>query len=80
MVELDVVAESLDRKHILIGECKWTNKEDALRLINSLEAKIKYLPFIKRGQSVHTILFLKSEPQNKDATRILYPADIVQEQ
>ena len=80
MVELDVVAESLDRKHILIGECKWTNKEDALRLINSLEAKIKYLPFIKRGQSVHTILFLKSEPQNKDAARILYPADIVQEQ
>lgn len=26
MVELDVVAESIDRKHILIGECKWTNK------------------------------------------------------
>ena len=27
MVELDVVAESFDKKHILIGECKWTNGE-----------------------------------------------------
>lgn len=72
MVELDVVAESIDRKHILIGECKWTNKEDAQRLVNSLEAKIKYLPFIKKGQSVHIMLFLKNEPHNKDAARIIY--------
>ncbi|WP_278944493.1 DUF234 domain-containing protein [Ruminococcus bicirculans (ex Wegman et al. 2014)] len=77
MVELDVVAESIDRKHILIGECKWTNKEDAQRLVNSLEAKIKYLPFIKKGQSVHIMLFLKNEPHNKDAARIIYPSDIV---
>lgn len=77
MVELDVVAESIDRKHILIGECKWTNREDAKRLVISLDAKIKYLPFIKKGQSVHVILFLKNEPHNKDAARILYPEDIV---
>lgn len=80
MTELDVVAESMDKKHILIGECKWTNKEDALRLVNSLDAKIKYLPFIKKGQSVHVVLFLKNEPQNKEAAKILYPADIVQAQ
>ena len=78
MIELDVVAESIDRKHILIGECKWTNKEDAQRLASSLEAKIKHLPFIKKGQSVHIILFLKNEPHNKDAARILYPTDIMQ--
>ena len=28
MAEFDVVAESLDRKHLLIGECKWTKKEN----------------------------------------------------
>ena len=77
MVELDVVAESIDKKHILIGECKWTNKEDAQRLAFSLEAKTKYLPFIRKRQNVHVILFLKNEPHNKDAARILYPADIV---
>ena len=64
MVEFDVVAESFDKKHILIGECKWTNKEDALRLVKSIETKIEYLPFVKKGQSVHIILFLKCEPHN----------------
>ena len=39
MIELDVVAESLDKKHIFIGECKWTTQEDALRLIKSIEKK-----------------------------------------
>lgn len=77
MTEFDVVAESIDKKHILIGECKWTNSEDALRLVNSLEAKIKYLPFVKKGQSVHIVLFLKNEPRNINAARILYPEDIV---
>lgn len=77
MTEFDVVAESIDKKHILIGECKWTNKEDALRLVNSIEAKIKYLPFVKKGQSAHVVLFLKNEPRNINAARILYPEDIV---
>lgn len=77
MTEFDVVAESIDKKHILIGECKWTNREDALRLVNSIEAKIKYLPFVKKGQSVHIVLFLKNEPRNINAARILYPEDIV---
>ena len=79
MVEFDVVAESFDKKHLLIGECKWTNKEDALRLVKSIETKIEYLPFVKKGQSVHIILFLKCEPHNKESARILYPSDIVQE-
>ena len=33
MAELDVVAESFDKRHILIGECKWTGGEDAQRLL-----------------------------------------------
>ncbi len=78
MIELDVVAESIDMKHILIGECKWTTVEDAKRLVNSLEAKIKYLPFIKKGQSIHVMLFLKNEPRNKNTARIIYPTDIIQ--
>ena len=35
-IELDVVAESLDRKKLLVGECKWTEGEDADRLIYCL--------------------------------------------
>lgn len=51
MVELDVVAESIDKKHILVGECKWTHDEDADRLMDVLEQKAKYLPFIERAGS-----------------------------
>lgn len=58
MIELNMVAESLDKKHILIGECKWTNKESDLRLTNYLEVK-KYLPSIKKSPSIHITLFLK---------------------
>lgn len=78
MIELDVVAESLDKKHMLIGECKWTTKEDASRIIKSLEEKVKYLPFIKRGQKVHLALFLKKEPTNRGHEMIFLPSDILQ--
>ena len=30
-VEFDVMAESLDKKYLLVGECKWTLK----RMVNS---------------------------------------------
>lgn len=53
MIELDVVTESFDKKHILIGECKWTGGEDAQRLLHDLAEKARYLPFIKDTQEVH---------------------------
>ena len=35
----------------LVGKKKFDiNREDAQRLVNSLEAKIKYLPFIKKSK------------------------------
>ena len=77
MIELDIVAESLDKKHILIGECKWTTKEDTFRLIKSLEKKSKFLPFIKKGTEVHLALFLKNEPENKETAMVFLPSDIL---
>lgn len=76
MVELDVVAESFDKKHILIGECKWTAQEDAARLIHKLESIAKGLPFVKK-HSIHYVLFLKSKPLHDDVGDILYPDDIM---
>lgn len=78
MVELDVVAESIDKKHILVGECKWTHDEDADRLMNVLEQKAKYLPFIKKGQEIHLVLFLKESPTHcaKDM-RVFLPSDVM---
>lgn len=77
MVELDVVAESFDKKHILIGECKWTGGEDASRLIKDLSEKAKFLPFVKDGQEVHPVLFLKQKPAHNESARYFLPRDIL---
>ncbi len=80
MIELDVVAESIDRKHILIGECKWTSKEDAQRLFAHLERISKHLPFVKRGQRIHLALFLKESPSSGGATsshNMFLPNDVL---
>lgn len=78
MVELDVVAESIDKKHILIGECKWTHDEDADRLMDVLAQKAKYLPFLKKGQEVHLVLFLKETPGHKSKDmKIFLPSDLM---
>lgn len=77
MVELDVVAESFDKKHILIGECKWSNREDTLRLTADLMKKAKHLPFIKPDQQIHLALFLKQTPPKKSSAQLFLPSDIL---
>lgn len=63
MIEIDVVAESFDKKKILIGECKWTEKENASRLFYELENKASMLPFVKDKEIVY-VLFLKYQPDD----------------
>ncbi len=77
MVELDVLAESFDGKHLLIGECKWTTKEDAAKLQHKLEWIAQFLPFKKEKQNVHIFLFLKEEPVNRTTDNIFLPEDIL---
>lgn len=77
MIELDVVAESFDKKHILIGECKWTGAEDAERLYYRLQHIVKALPFVKRKQ-VHIALFTKVEPIHREGKRVFLPEDVLQ--
>lgn len=79
MAEIDVVAESLDKKHILIGECKWTQGEDPVRLLHRLQLLVPTLPFIKKGQQVHFALFLKHTPSSElpNDVQIFTPADVL---
>jgi len=77
MRALDVVAESFDKKHLLIGECKWTKEEDAERLEKKLQESIPYLPFIKRRQKVHIVLFLKEPPLHQNENCVFLPKDIL---
>lgn len=73
-IELDVVAESLDKKYLLVGECKWTNEENVEALTVSLLRKAKLLSFSK-DKIIVPVLFLKTPPQSS-STRILLPSDV----
>ncbi len=61
VLKLDIVAESLDKKYLLVGECKWTTKENSDRILSELNEKANKLPFAR----YHTLvpkLFLKNKP------------------
>lgn len=74
-IEIDIVAESLDKKHLLVGECKWTTGENSDRLMSELKAKAEKLPFVK-DHIIVTKLFLKNQPlgETKD---VLLPSDVI---
>ena len=75
-VELDVVAESIDKKYLLVGECKWTTQENGKQLTAELLRKAKLLPFAK-NHTIVPMLFLKSVPKD-DIGNALLPEHIIE--
>lgn len=75
-VELDVVAESVDHRTILIGECKWTNGENAEMLTNRLAKIATALPFTRRKKIVYK-LFLRQIPTHSLNNHLL-PDDVIE--
>jgi len=69
-VELDVVAESLNKKHILIGKCKWTSRVNGRLLTNEIQKMASALPFTK-GKQVEIVLFTKVTPVEDIGNAIL---------
>ncbi|MCL2650941.1 MAG: ATP-binding protein [Candidatus Azobacteroides sp.] len=74
-LELDVVAESLDKKYLLVGECKWTACENSDRLLAELRKKAEKLPFAK-NHIIITKLFLKNPPAGT-MENVLLPEDVI---
>ena len=74
-LEFDVIAESLDKKRLLVGECKWTTQEDGGRLEAELLRKAHLLPFAKQ-HTIVPMLFLKNRPKG-EVSNVLLPADIL---
>ena len=76
-MEFDLMAESSDGKALLVGECKWTNPENASEIHNKLLNKVSYLP-IARDKEIVPVLFLKHTPRDGGhGINILYPQDII---
>ena len=74
-VEFDVMAESLDKKYLLVGECKWTTGEKGKQLTVELLRKANLLPFAK-SYTIVPMLFLKNAPKD-DAGNAMLPEDVI---
>ena len=75
-VEFDVVAESLDKKYLLVGECKWTTQENGKQLTAELLRKANLLPFAK-NHTIVPVLFLKNIPKD-DAGNSILSEDVIE--
>ena len=75
-VEFDVMAESLDKKYLLVGECKWTTGENGKQLTAELLRKANLLPFAK-NYTIIPVLFLKNVPKD-DVGNAMLPGNIVE--
>ena len=74
-IEFDVMAESMDKKCLLVGECKWTARENGGQLAAELFRKAALLPFTK-DYTVVPVLFLKNEPKDHSAN-VMLPQDVI---
>ena len=74
-VEFDVIAESLDKKYLLVGECKWTTQENGKQLTAELLRKAQMLPFAK-NYKILPVLFLKNAPKD-DLGNAMLPENVV---
>jgi AAA+ ATPase superfamily predicted ATPase len=76
-IEIDVVAESMDKKTLLVGECKWTNSENAGRLFAHLNEQVQKLPFVHKYKKIVPVLFLKERPRDKTDGIVFLPEDVL---
>lgn len=74
--EFDVVAESLDKKSLLIGECKWTAEENAEHLLQDLKTRSENFSYLK-GHNVYYALFLRHKPIDGMQENVFLPQDII---
>lgn len=75
-LEFDVVAESADRKYLLVGECKWNKADYSARLLSELKRKTALAPFAKNRKIIYA-LFLREHPLDQTDANIFYPEDVV---
>ena len=77
-LEIDIVAQSLDKKKMLIGEAKWSSTRNIKSLTRQLEQRTSELPFT-RDKHVILALFLKEKSQTDIPTNVwvFTPEDIV---
>jgi len=75
-LELDIVAESEDRKSLLLGEVEWAEQTDAVRLAAELRRKAENLPF-REGRNARLALWTKRAARVPRDLRVLTPRQVL---
>ncbi|MFH0756171.1 MAG: ATP-binding protein [Bacteroidota bacterium] len=75
-MELDVVAESVDKKYLLIGECKWSKISDSAALIRRLEQKASVFPLAK-DKRIILALYVKATSETNVPSNVFFPPDVL---
>lgn len=78
MMELDIVAESIDRKHLLVGECKWAEVNNPEQLLSQLAKKAQLLPN-KKNRTIIPVLFVRSLTKTSStSSQVFTPVDVLE--
>ncbi|RLD30531.1 MAG: hypothetical protein DRI73_10215 [Bacteroidetes bacterium] len=76
-MEIDIVAESTDKKTLLIGEVKWSDNVCVNEVYDQLLAKSNNIPFLK-NRKIIKVLFLKKVPRDtRDDVMIITPNEVL---
>jgi hypothetical protein len=76
-MEIDIVAESTDKKEIIVGEAKWSEKTNLNNEAEELKRKISDLPFIGI-RNIIPVLFVKHKPASLPKGIMVFgPEDVV---
>jgi hypothetical protein len=77
-MEIDVVAESLDGKNLLLGEVKLSaTAVEIERLHKQLQEKGAQLPFAKLYQRVETVVFSAAERSATEKANVVGLPDLI---
>jgi hypothetical protein len=75
-LEIDVVAESIDGKSILLGEAEWTSHPDFRRLTCELERKASNFPD-RRGRQIFKALWTTQTRKLPDVA-VIGPGEVLE--
>ena len=76
-MEVDIVAESLDKSTVLIGEVKWSDKTTLHQLENTLNTKCLNIPFLDNRKIIKAAFVKQQIGKPVHNTVVFTPKEVI---
>ena len=76
-MEIDIVAESLDKSTLLIGEVKWSDKTTLHQLENIINTKCSNIPFLNNRKIIKAAFVKEKTREPRQDTLVYTPQEII---